>query len=591
MIHPIQDNITPLPFRDELRGYSLQHLRSDLLAGITVAVFAVPQAMAYAIVAGMAPAFGLHSAIVMSIVAALWGSSRFVNTGPTNSSALLAGGVLLAASPGGSLLSTAFHLTLLVGLIRMSMGLLRLGWFVRFIPRSTFLGFMAGAGCLIALGQLHHLLGVPASKHPLFLPRMLEVLRHAPQANPYAVALGSATFLTILALRRHTQRWPVALIAIVGATLIAGALGPGSGILLVRDIAPLRDTLPHWENFRLQIPLLLDLLPVALAIALVGIVEAVSIGDTLALRHQQRINVNQEFFGQGLSQCVAAFFHGFPGSGSFTRSALVEQTGGRTRLANVFFGIFTALVLVCLPGWLGGIPVAALAGMLLYIGIRLADVPRLQLVLGASRSDAIMLAATFLVTVFVRIEYGLFVGALIGMAAFLHRASSVRIYELLPNAAGGFREQPYEPGSAHAPSALVAIAVHGNLFFGLAQSLHDQLAEVGRVQQPRFVILRLRRAYSIDYSCWRSILDFAEDFHRQGGKLFLCGVSERFVRTLRKAGMEEILPGERIFEQESTPFRALDAAVEEVRRQIPSGLALSPAWAERMLQSRTGKTE
>jgi SulP family sulfate permease len=582
MIRPVGDRISLWPFLSEWRTWTRRTLRLDLQSGVTVALFAVPQAMAYAVLAGMSPGYGLHTAIVMSIVAALWGSSPFVNTGPTNSSALLAAGVLAAGAAPDRVVLLAFHLTLLVGAVRLAMGLLRVGRLVRFVPQSAFLGFMTGAGFLIAFGQIHHLLGVPSPRQSLFLARMADVLSHLRSANVAAAGIGVGVLVAMLALDRYARRWPVALGVVLAATLAAEFLGPPHPVLRVRDLVPLPRSLPEWHAVPLQVNLLIELLPTAFAVGLVGLIEAVSIGDLLALKHRQRLNVNQEFFGQGLGQLAAAFFHGFPGSGSFSRSGLIEQTGGQTRLANVFFGLATAAMVVLLPGLLDRIPVAALSGLLLYIGVKLVDVHRLRLVQETSGTDLAVLALTFLTTVFVRIEFGLFVGVLAGMAFFLQRAAGLKMLELLPAAGGHFDETAYEPGSAHARSDVVALSVHGDLFFGLAETLREQLDEVLRLQRPRFIILRLRRAFSIDYSCWAVIFDFAETFRASGGRLLLCGVAADLVNTIRHAGADAAISPRQLFAQAPTPFRALEAAIDAVREQLPPDATLAPAWAARL---------
>lgn len=568
------------PFRTDARTYDGAKARRDLTAGFTVALFAVPQAMAYAMLAGVAPAHGLYAAVVMSIVAALWGSSAFINTGPTNSASLLTAAALLPFAQHPELMRILFAFTLLVGLLRLALGLIHAGYMIRFVPESGFLGFTVGAGTLIALGQLHHLFNVPAGEHPAFLVRMGQVLAQLPQLNLYTLVIGLAVFGVLMRLHRHAKRFPVAVIALLLASIAAHLLGLDRGVRLVRDIAAVPGGLPglSWPIVSPQI--MADLLPAALAVAVIGLVEAVSIGQTLALRHGKTLDFDQEFVGQGLSQIAGAFFQCIPGSGSFSRSLLIEQSGGVTRFSNVAFGLFTALALLLAPGLLNRIPVAALAGLLLYIGIKLIDVPQIRRVWATSRADAVVMLLTFLVTVFVRIQYGIFVAVLAGMVIFYRNASQLRMAELLPRPDGeGYDEIPYEDGSEHARSDLIAVGVFGDLFYGLAQDLRAMLNNIVERQRPTHLVLRVRRAYSLDYSCWNALFDFASAFQAAGGKLYLAGVRPDFEQIINKAGMREVLPPDRVIPQGETPFAALRLCVERARADLSPNSTLSPAWS------------
>ncbi|MDF2439838.1 MAG: sulfate permease, SulP family [Abditibacteriota bacterium] len=587
MISPPDDRVVPLPFVAEARAYSASRLRFDVQAGLTVAIFAVPQAMAFAVLAGLPPVHGLYSAIVMSIVAALWGSSPFINTGPTNSAALLMASALAPFLQQGNLPALVFQFTLLVGLIRIAMGLLRLGWLVRFVPESAFVGFMTGANLLIALGQLHHLLGVDAARQSTFIARTWDVLSRSGEANLLALAIGLGTFAFMQLLDRFSRRFPVALGAIVLATVAAQASGAYAGaatVRTVRDIAPVPTGLPHLQFFLSDFSLMGDLLPGALAVATIGLIEAVFIGQALALKHRQSLNFNQEFFGQGLSQIAGALFQGFPGSGSFSRSALIEHTGGQTRFANVFFGIFTAVSLLFFARWLEIIPVAALAGLLLFIGVKLFDLRAMRRVWDTDRSDAAVMSVTFLVTVFVRIEYGFFAGVVLAMAFFLNRARDLQLYELVPKIGArnsrDFDEHSYSLGSHHERSDIVALSLHGDLFFGLASDLRQQLGEIARLQQPKFLIIRTRRAHSIDYSCWNAIFEFAKSFQAQGGTLFLSGVRPDLACIITQAGMQDVLPPQQLIPYTEVPWQAFHATVARVAQLLPQDATLSEEWLQ-----------
>lgn len=580
MIHPPVERVSLAPFLADLRGYQALWLRFDLQAGATVALFAVPQVMAYAMLAGLPPAHGLYAAAVMSITAALWGSSPFINSGPSNSASLLAASALVPFAVAGSpetLFPLVFQFTLLVGILRVLFGLLKLGHLVRFVPESATLGFVSGAGILIALGQTNHFLGIENSHAPNFLVRLLDVLSRVGDANPLAFFVGAATLGCFSLFDRFSKRFPVALAIIAAATALV-YFGRWN-VATVRDIALIPAGLPPFAVFAPDWSRLGEMFGPALVVAVIGLIEAVAIGQTLALRHNQRFEVNQEFFGQGLSQIVSAFFGGLPGSGSFSRSALIEQCGGKTRLANIFFGVLTGACLLFAPGLLEKIPTTALAGLLLYSGFKLVSIRDLRRVYRTDRADAGVLALTFFVTVFIKIEWGFFVGAVAALLVFLSRAKELQLFEIVPdNSSRGWQEQPYSLGSSHDKSALVALSLHGDLFFGLAHGLREQLKEIVAEQDPRFIVIRLRRASSIDFSCWSALFDFAAAFQNRGGKLYLSGVKSELCELIQDAEMSAVLPPEQLLSQTDAPWGAFNESLKRISAQIEAETPVSPAW-------------
>ena len=594
MISPPADRVQAAPFLPEARAYSPAKARADLVAGLTVAVFAIPQAMAYATLAGLPPVHGLYAAIGMSIVAALWGASPFSNAGPTNSAALLTASALLPFLSGqqfdsGALTALIFQFTLLVGLIRVACGVLRLGILTAFVPEAAIVGAMSGAGILIALGPLSQLLGVPSSHAGSFVMRTIEVLGKFSTANGYALFIGASTCLVMSGFewlsksRPIFKRLPIALGAIILATITAQVLATrGHSIAMVRDLGAIPPGLPPLQLHAYDWTLTPELLPGAFAVAIIGLIEATSIGRVLALKKRQTFNANQEFFGQGVGQIAGAFCGGLPGSSSFSRSALVENCGAQTRFANVYFGIFTLLGVLLASSWLEKIPVAALAGLLVFSGFKLIDIGALKRVWQTERSDAMVLLTTLFVTVFVKIEYGFFAGTLVAMGFFLQRARNLQLFELVPgedeSEGAGFEEIEYRPGTRHERSDVVALSVYGNLFFGLADDLRSQFNEIARLQKPRWVIIRVRRAYSVDYGCWNAIFEFAATLKNEGGQLYLTGIRDDMAQIIESTGMSSVLPPAQLIAPEEAPWAAFETALERVRQQLPADAQLPEIW-------------
>ena len=311
------------PFLPWMRRYSRRHFRADLFAGLTVAVVALPQSMAYALIAGLPVQFGLYASIVPTIIGCLWGSSAQLITGPTTTASLLVFSALTEiAEPGGALyIQLAFLLAAMAGLIRLAMGFARLGVLLNFVSHSVLLGFTAGAAVLIAFKQLPGLLGVQVSQGVSFFRSLVELLGHLHRGEPATLLLGLATIGIILAFKRWRPNWPGTLAAMI---LVGGAVAvfqlDRHNVRVVGAIAGSLPPLsaPGWDSFD-QVG---RLAPAALAISILGLMEAMSIAQTIADQTRQRLNINREFIGQGLANLGAALFSGYPCSGSFTRSAV-----------------------------------------------------------------------------------------------------------------------------------------------------------------------------------------------------------------------------------------------------------------------------
>ena len=585
MIHPIADRLSLRPLASCPRP-TIASLRADFQAGLTVAIFAVPQAMAYAVLAGLPPVNGLYCAVMMSFVASLFLSSPFLNIGPTNTSALLTASVIApfaAHASGGAIWPMIFQFTLLVGLIGGLMGIVRAGPLVRLVPEHANLGFVTAANILIALGQFNEFLGVK-STHGGTLQKIIGIVTQAPQTQWPALLVGLLTLGLMLGFDKFSRRFPVTLCAVIAATLATLALArwlPNvEHIRVVGDIAPVPPGFPMPRVYALDFGLMEQMLPGAAAVAAIGMLESAAISSNLALKNKLTVNFNQEFFGLGIAQLASAVFGGFPGSSSYSRSALIERNGGKTVLAGVFFSLVTLLALLVGSRVLEMIPLASLAALLFFTGVRLIEVEDLKRVWLTSRVDFGVVALTFLVALFGKLEWGFFAGIIAALLVFVARARALQLYEMVPQAGGKWEERLYTPGSAHSRSDVVALSLHGDLFFGMSHELREQLSEIVRVQEPKWIIIRLRRTSSVDASVWGTLADFAEAFDENGGQLILTGISPKLEKLIVRTQVSDWIGAENLVPREKEAFVAFEKGLERIGAQLQAGNVLSPAWRE-----------
>ncbi|MCB0202589.1 MAG: SulP family inorganic anion transporter, partial [Anaerolineae bacterium] len=356
------------------RTYDRANFQPDLVAGITVGVVALPQGLAFAILAGLPPAMGVYTAIVASFVAALWGSSDQLNTGPTNTHSLLVFSILLPiAQPGSPVyIAAAGLLAVMAGAFRVGMGLARLGVLVNFVSDAVIVGFTAGAGILIIIGQMRVVLGLSFPNSPLLTTTVGNLVVHVPETHLISLLLAVGTIVATVLIRRFRRSLPAPLIVMGLSALAVWALGLqtlGVAVLgqLPRGLPPIAD-LPL-----LNLNLIGDLSTGALALAVIGLVEAVAIGRALSTQTGQRLDNNQEFVGQGLANMAAGIFSGFPASGSFNRSSLNLESGARTPLASATAGVAVLAIVFLLAPVAAYVPLPTIAAMLIMSAYGMID--------------------------------------------------------------------------------------------------------------------------------------------------------------------------------------------------------------------------
>jgi SulP family sulfate permease len=411
------------PFIPWLRDYRGRHLRADVIAGLTVAVVAVPQSMAYALIAGLPVQYGLYASIVPTIVGSLWSSSAHIVVGPTTSVSLVVFASLSELAQPGSqnFVGLALVCALAVGLIQGAMGVARLGMLLNYVSHSVILGFSAGAAVLIGVTQLPAFLGISVSPARGLLINLAEILSQLHHSHGITLGLGLVTLGIVLAMKKRRPHWPGPLVAMVATCALVGFLDlDARGVAVVgsirRGLPPL--SLPDVGG----LGDLAELMPGALAIAILGLTERVSSAKLIASQTHQRLDLNQELISQGMANLASAFSSGYPVGGSFTRSAVNFRAGGKTPMSGVISGSWVALTLLLAAPLAAKLPVATLAGILMVVCVEMIRVGEIGRTVRATRNDAAVLLITFLSTLFLSIEFAVYVGVLLSIG--LHLAST-----------------------------------------------------------------------------------------------------------------------------------------------------------------------
>lgn len=526
-----------VPSLSWLREYKPRFLKPDLLAGLTVAVMTIPQAMAYALIAGLPVQYGLYASIVPTIVGCLWGSSAHLISGPTTTVSLVVFSTLSALTKPGSIdyIQLALFLSLLVGMVKMILGFARLGALLNFVSHAVLTGYMAGAAVLIAFNQLPGLLGFHQHHHGLmFYQQIGSIIHQLPQVNGITLLLGLLSIGVIVGLQKLKPALPGSLIALVLATTLVSLFNLDQhGVAVVGDFPR---SLPP-----LHLPAMQDILqtsrlaPGALAIAILGLVEAVSIAKSIAAQSRQRLNINREFIGQGLANASACFFSGYPGSGSFVRSALNYSAGGKTPLSGIISAVAVAAMVLLAAPLAARLPMSALAGVLMVVSygmIRKRDILR---TVKTTRGDAAVLVVTFLSTLFLNIEFAIYVGVLLSIGLHLAAVSHPRIHSVIPDPDTG---KMVDSNHDEICCQMEIVFIEGSIFFGSAEFVLDDLQRRLR-NHPKManLLIRMHKVNTMDASGVNILELLLEEIRERGGGLFFAGVNYRVFEVIQNSGL------------------------------------------------------
>jgi SulP family sulfate permease len=556
--------------------YRWEEGRRDILAGLTVAAISLPQAMAYALLAGVDPRFGLYSAIVVTAVAAVFGSSSHLINGPTSAISLVVFNALASFDPDARVeaAEAMFLLGVMVGSIQILIAVFRLGDLTRYISESVILGFMVGASLLLGIGQTANLLGVRehGNGHQNIMHRLWLTLTEGDPFSAKAMAISVATIVLALALRKLVRAYRLpqmdmlaALVAVAAAAFFLGWSQPdaaGKTAIAVAGSVPANLPSPHIPDIKFA--WISELSSSAVAIAFLGLLEALAIAKTIAIHTRQTLDYNRQCMAEGVANLVGGFFRCLPGSGSLSRSAINFQAGAATRMSGIVSAATVAVALLILAPLTHFIPRAALAGLLVITAARLIDLRRVIYAFRASRYDAGLVVITALTAIFVGVEYSVLVGVALSIVLFVPRASKLKAAEMVVSPERVVRGRLTTDPLC---TAIILFDLEGEFFFGAAPDLDrylEGLKSRAVEQGARVVVLRLKRTRNPDVVCLERIEHFLHEAQTLGIAVLLAGVRPDLLAAIRRLKFQDWYPADRIFPDEGDD--ADSATLKAVRR-------------------------
>ncbi len=537
------------------QGYGPGDLRADAIAGLTVAVVALPLAMALAIASGAAPEVGLVTAVVAGFLISALGGSRFQIGGPTGAFVVIVYGVISKHGYDGLLMAT-----LMAGLILIVAGLARIGTLIKYIPDPVTTGFTSGIAVVIMASQIPDLLGLTAPGVPAeFIPKLQTLWAARETLTLPAVGLSAACVAAILLLRRHAPRVPGFLVATVAAAVVVAAaglpvetLGSRFGDISARLPAP---DLSFWTWGKAA-----DVLPSALAIALLAGVESLLSAVVADQMTGRRHRSNMELTAQGIANVASAAIGGLPATGAIARTATSIRSGARSPVAGMLHAVFLLVFMLALAPAMRFVPMAALAAILIVVALNMAEAHRFRLILRTSRGDRAVLLATFALTVLVDLTVAIGVGMALAAFIFMHRMSLLATLEGRDPLIEGDRpdngESRYAPNQG-LPADVGVLTFRGPLFFGSAGLIKDALDRIGA--RRRSYVLRLEEVPILDPTGAFAFADLVGRMQAEGAEVFVVGANHVVLKALMQATPRERLKRVRFVKSFATARRRLES--------------------------------
>ncbi len=549
------------PFLDWL-PLAKQTWKDDLIAGVTGTIIVIPQAVAFAMIAGMPPIYGFYTAMLTPVIAAIFGSSYHLVSGPTTTSSIVLYGVISKfIHPENDIeafVSLAILLSFMAGIIKLIMGLAKMGKLVNFVSNSVIIGFSAGAGVLIAFKQLKHIFGIEVPQGSSFYHIIQYISLHIAETNWYAfsVAVGTLSIALIIRKIKKISRLYM-LIAMVLGSLLAVWLSKYTGSIQTVGVIP--SHLPPFNLPNFNYADMKMLTSGAIILAILGLVEAAAISRSIALHTHQQLNTNQEFISQGISNTISSFFSCYTSSGSFTRSSINYQSGAKTPMSAIISAIGLMLVVLLFAKYAAFLPKPAMGGIILLVGYNLIDFQHIKQIINSSKRELIVFGATFLGTLFLDLQIALVLGVFLSLFFYLERTSkpNIAILGLDENKKliNTIRKETTEC------SNLKIVRIDGSIYFGAIEEVSNYFTELYKTEGANHLLIVADGINFIDLAGSEWLMHEVLKWQEKRGGIYFSGMKIISQDVLKKGGFLKKM-GYNIF------FNTKKDAIQEIHKLI-----------------------
>jgi SulP family sulfate permease len=548
------------PFIAWFRLTTIETIKADFFAGLTGAIIVLPQSVAFATIAGMPPEYGLYTAMVVPIVAALFGSSFHLVSGPTTAiSIVVFAAVSKYAEPGSAeFVSLALTLTFLAGVYQLVFGLAKFGMLVNFVSHNVVIGFTAGAALLIASSQIPYIVGIDIPRGEDFLNTWFDIYTGVGEFNIYLLIVGLGTLITAIVVKILKPKFPNLLIGMLVGGLLAFYLGSFTDS--IKTVGAMPAYFPPLSTPDFSLSSLKSLAPEAFAIALLGLIEASSIGRSIATKSNQRIDANQEFIGQGTSNIVGSFFSSYASSGSFTRSGVNFESGARTPLSAILAALFLMVIVLLVAPLISYLPLAAMAGVILLVAYNLIDFKNIKKTFTYSKSESVIFSATFLATLLFELEFAIYLGVLLSLMLFIAKTSTPDVHTLAFGTPPGERDRRLQ-SIRKAPLVqcpqLKIIRIDMSIYFGSINHIQKQISQIVDNQRIYHILIVASGVNFIDLAGIEALLIENKRLKAQNGSLYFVAVKSTAYEFMEKVNFVNEIGRDNFFDSKADAINVL----------------------------------
>ena len=533
-----------IPILDWLPSYKKANLKGDFVAGITVAIILIPQGIAYALIAGLPPIYGLYTALVPQIIYAIFGTARQVAIGPVAMDSLIVatGVATLALSGSESYIAIAILLALMVGVIQFLMGVLRLGFIVNFMSKPVITGFTSAVALIIGFNQLGNLFGVSFVKCDRVHILLSDVITRTSEFNLNTTIIGLIACAIIIALKKINNKIPNALIVVVLGIVILRYFG--NSLLDVAIVKDIPSGLPGFSIPELDIDQIRELLPIAITLVLVGYLETISIGKTLESKQDEyRINANQELIALGLGNIFGSFFKSYPSTASFSRSAINEDAGAKTGMAALISSVLVIFTLLFFTPVFYHLPKTILAAIIIVSIIKLVNIKEAKFLWKANNLDFWLLIATFLSTLLLGVDYGILTGVGLSLIVLIFRTSRPYVTELGKVPDSNFYRNVNRFEGVVIEKDILVFRFDAQLFYANANYFRDRLDEMvsKRKGTLKLIVLDAESINRLDSTGVEMLKERIRYYHKREIQFYFAGVKGPVRDAMFKGGILDII--------------------------------------------------
>ncbi|MFP4456664.1 MAG: SulP family inorganic anion transporter [Clostridia bacterium] len=554
-----------LPVVKSLKEYDFNNIKFDIMSGISVAAIALPQNMAYAMILGINPVYGIYTMIVSMILSSIIGNSNYMIVGATEIIVVTMASNISAIETTNPL-QVIFLLTFLVGIVQVILGLARLGYLVKFVAHPVVIGLASGVGFIILSGQMINILGLKKAQTHIPIMQLVHIFNNISSINVLTVIIGAVVVASIVVIQKVNKSLPSYLFGILVSMFVVYLFGWGTEVPLIESFS---SAMPKFNMIQFEFDTILPLMSSAVSIALIGFVQTLSVIKLLEKNVDEAFPISREFISQGIVNIVCAFFNSFVIAGSFAKTFTNTEAGAKSRFSQFFAAIATIIIVFLMPPFAKYITKASLAALLILISTHVIDLQEIKKIFRSANSDTIIFLATFLVAVTApRLDYAVYFGIVISIILVLVDSTRVN-YSFIDHrnrAENLFFKESFESVKE---DDVIVINLSGDIYFHTSEEFKKHL-ESSFVEGKEFVI-RMRELGTIDMTSIKEIEKFIEKVQKSGKDVMLCGLNDEKVKTLERHGIIDKLGEDKIFRKNQCIFASTKDAIEKAEEYFKNG--------------------